>query len=129
MARGTIICLKHLVLEPYFQDQTQCRSWWLGMRLAVSRCKPSAQSALLIGPAFSILPTSCRESAGQGNCQDRNGELDGHRLTGYTRTAYSRLGAKCTVVCWFSCSLWRKLQQSSRASHTYEAAGQRLPGS
>ena len=57
------------------------------MRLAVSRRKltPTARSAPSTGPTFSILLTSCREPAGGGNFQDRDGELDGHRLTGYTR--------------------------------------------
>ena len=81
------IFVLHLALGPYFQYQSQSRSQGLGMRLAVSQRKltPTARSAPSTGPTFSILPTSCRESAGGGNCQDRNGEMDGHRLTGYTR--------------------------------------------
>ena len=61
--RGTNICLKDLVLGPYFQDQSQVSSQGLA-RLAVSRGKPSERSALSM-PAFSVLPTSCRDSAGK----------------------------------------------------------------
>ena len=79
------ICLKHLVQGrrpisvsfPGAGNEASCL-------LAAS----SARSALLMPADFSILPASCGESTGQGNCQDRDGELDRHRVTGYTRTGY-----------------------------------------
>ena len=61
------------------------------MRLSVSQCKPSAQSAML--PAFSVLPSSCSESAGSGNCQDREGELDA-RIGSLTTQGLSGSGAE-----------------------------------
>ena len=48
-------------------------------RLAVSQGKPSEWSALSMSAAFSVLPISCRDSAGRDNCQDR-----AHGLTAYT---------------------------------------------
>ena len=65
------------------------------MRLAVSWRKSSQRSAM--PPAFSILPTSCRESAGRHNCQDREGELD-VCIGSLATQRLSGSGVKCAVV-------------------------------
>ena len=103
MAWGTNTCLKHLVLGPYFRDQSQSRSQGLGMRVAVSWRKLSAWSALSMPPAFSVFPLAVENQLEEATARIGMGSWTG--IGSLATQGLHRSDVKCAVVCWFSCSL------------------------